>query len=946
MSLNNTRDIVQTLPLIGHGVFQPLIEDTFDKGCKYYAIEAAINDLQVYQRNGKGPNSLNSIKVPTLQVSSEWRTSGDASTYKKIEDEVVSFRRSILGTMIAAKQCESKYYWDTYLSPEKLEALTARKQELLMTEIVAQYGDTKAIPSTVTMDCKTLQIKGISAVRNALNLAYARSTNKAEKARSKRVKKAEADVEMTDASGKVDEKSLEKHVASILRRQEQSRRDKKASGVKGNILSHHLKSLSELTSAHRKGEKELWEEEASKPKRLHFKRKIIEETSQILGAAPKRLKVGRIGDYPDEFFASRLESRVLFIRMKMSLDLIRTLRYMNFDVHKAHNVILPRNIEYFLAVNLKHIFPQKIAPTLGPVAFDSAVTRLRTWFYWRDTEDTRERLDPYLAQVVDREPVYTEFTAHYDSGILAGRNLLTSVLSKVVPPSELRLEPEPALSELGCSLRLLREFMLLNHYMAFITDKNLGIAVVKKDWYLDEVLRHLKLACYSPISHVPWDDMKDEYKTLLSQEGGPSEVELHFLEHPDNKGLVPSFHGIPKIHKNPWKIRPIVPMHSFFTTRLAMWLHLKLHPLQSYYPWICTSSRDFVRDLLTETKGKRCTWKMFTGDVQSMYTNIRTNHLLKALRGAMKKHGFSSNLIRWILRAVGFLNGNVFFQFNQTYFQQSYGIAMGLACGPTLANLFMATWEERIGVSLKSNFTFYRRYIDDIFALSEGEDNTALVSVPGLILDWESKGNIPFLDCEVHLCNGEICVRPYTKPLSHYQYIPWRSGHPRHVLKSLVKTELLRFSSLSAKQEYFDERKKRLHSLLRARGWPDRALKAWTRQVKWRHPTIRFKGRGRPENQETDGHPPLFMSSEYNPLWKQVRTEPVWDEFLREVVRGPEPPPPFSKLQLSLQRTTNLWDVVRRSNRDIVRPDGLDGQTVHHDDDQMQWQSEATMVLR
>lgn len=364
-----------------------------------------------------------------------------------------------------------------------------------------------------------------------------------------------------------------------------------------------------------------------------------------------------------------------------------------------------------------------------------------------------------------------------------------------------------------------------------------------------------------------------------------------------------------------------------------MWIHLYLHPLQKFYPWICTSSRDFVRDLLTETKGKTCTWKMFTGDVQSMYTNIRTDHLLKALRGVMKKGGFPSKLIRFILRAVEFVNGNVFFQFNHLLFQQSYGVAMGLACAPTLANLFMAAWEDRIGVSQKHKFTFYRRYIDDIFALTEGQDITAQVSVPGLVLDWESKDSIPFLDCEVHLHGQEVCVRPYTKNLSHYQYIPWRTGHPRHVLKSLVKTELLRFSSLSAKQEYFDERKKRLHFLLRARGWPERALKAWTRQVKWRHPASGFKA-DRAKNQETAGSP-LFVSSEYNPLWNQVRMEPVWDEVLREIVRGSVQPPPFSGLQMSLQRTNNLWDVVRRSNRDIVHACNLDGQTVHHDD-QMQ----------
>ncbi|KAF5654691.1 reverse transcriptase [Fusarium heterosporum] len=613
-TINSTRDIVQILPLIGHGVFAPLIDSTFDKGCKYYAIEAAINDLLVYKNNNKDPNSLNSIKTPTLQVSAEWRNSGDSSAFQKIEDQVVSFRRSILQTMIDAKKCEKAYYWDTYLRPEKLEALCALKQEALKVELGNQYGrvDDTLIPSTIKKDCETIRIKGIVAVRKALDLAYSRSLARTEKVRAKRTKKAEADVQMTGTSGEVNEKTLEKHVASILRRQEQSRRDKKASNVKGNTLSHCL-SLRELTIPHRKGQKELWEEEVSSSKRLHFKRKIIEEASQILGTAPKRLKVGRIGDYPDEFFASSLEARVLFIRTKMSLSTIRTLRYLNFDVHKARNVILPRNIEYFLAVNLKHIFPQKIAPSLGFDAFESAITRLRTWFHFRDTELTGNRLDPYLASVVDRKPVNAEFTAHYESGILAGRNLLISVMSKVVPPRNVPQEPNPALSELGCTLRGLKEFMLLNHYMAFITDKNLGIAVVERDWYLDEVHKHLSLPCYSLVQNVPWDDISEGYEELLQSENliGPEAV---FLANPDNRELVPRFHAIPKIHKNPWKIRPIVPMHSYFTTRLAMWIHLYLHPLQRLYPWICTSSRDFVRDLLTETEGKKRTWKMFTGD--------------------------------------------------------------------------------------------------------------------------------------------------------------------------------------------------------------------------------------------------------------------------------------------------------------------------------------------
>lgn len=940
MSFENIRDILKTLPLIGHGVLRPLLEETLEHGTRYYSIDHAISEFNRWYNSGQSPNVVNSLKTPTLQVSSEWKNSGMAGEFEKIDSQVVAFRRSILKTLINAKEAEKKYFWDTYLSPTKIEALVAEKHAELSDELEEQYSVSTAaeLPLKIQQDLTDLHMKSTNAVRSAFDLAYSRSLDKSNKAASKRKKKAAADVEMTGTGGAVNDKSLEKSVASILRRQEQSRRDKKKQGqVKGNIPFHDL-SLSELTDPVANRQSKDREAEVL-PKRLHFKRKILQETSSILESASKKMRLSRVGDYPEIFFASRLESRVLFIRMKTRVSILNTLRYMNFGVHKAHDVILPKNIEYFLAMNLKYIFPKFTNNSLGPKAHESLVSKIGSWFHFRDSRNTGDRLDAYLASVVERTPVDTEFTAHYISGIRLGRSMLDAVLAKTIPLRDVRLEPEPVFSEMGCTVKSLKEFMLLKQYMAFITDKNLGVAVVHRDWYMDEVLRHLRLEVYIPSTGVPWERLTEEYFKLFDEEGHPTGAELQFLINPDNRRLIPNFHAIPKIHKDPWKIRPIVPMHSYFTTRLAMWIHLYLHPLQKTYSWVCESSRSFVRDLLTETGGKKRTWKMFTGDVQSMYTNIRTNYLLSALREAMKKHGFSSNFSRWILLAVEFLNSSVFFQFSGQVFQQSYGIAMGMACGPTLANLFMAVWEDYIGVMEK--FIFYRRYIDDIFALTTGEDPTDQVSVPGLVLDWESKDNIPFLDCEVHLHGQELCVRPYTKPLSHYQYIPWNSGHPRHVLKSMVKTELLRFSSISAKPSYFDERKKRLHLMLRARGWPKKALDAWMRQVKWRHPASR--PRADRSTGTTAGR--ILVASEYNPLWNQVRLEPVWDEMTRKMARGPVQTPPFSGITMSLQRTTNLWDVVRRSNRDVVRADNPDGFTDHYDS-QMEWQSVNTLVLR
>jgi hypothetical protein len=907
---STVRDVVSTLPLLCHGYYLPVLNQLNEKAQRYFSAKHAEQEFLSMKNQGKTPNSINSVKTPTLQVSSEFKQSPRHKKYDAIEQYTVEARKSFLDLFAEAKAEEAAYYYKTYLSVEQQTAAINEANKKIADGLMTTHNvkAITALPQTVQETLQNVLVGGgVSIAQHIIEIARLKSLSAYEKTKSKKIIKAAADVEMSGTAGTVNEKTLEKSVEMVLKKKEQSRRDKQRNG-KGNTLFSSLSAKELLPNFDHHSEK-LHEETEVPTKRLHFKRKIIEETSQILECAPKRLKVARVGDYPREFFESSLESRVLFLRMKCKRSILQTLRLTNFGVHTHEDVTLPKNIDYFLSVNLKYIFPQRMNLSLPLQSFDKAAMKLRRWYKYHSVPRLNQ-LPEYLSQL-DRQEPDIPFTADFlESGLTAGRDMLTSVTTAVIPYQSRRAEPEPFLSELGCTVKSLKEFMLLKQYMAFITDKNLGIAVVRSDWYTNKVAEHLKLSVYEIVDAPEWDWISFCINLLAKHEGLPIEIQ-NFVNRSPRVTDLPKFHGIPKIHKNPWKIRPIVPMHSYATTRIAMVVHFYLQPLMDKYPWICYSSRSFVSDLLRETRGVAGSWRLWTADVQSMYTNIRTEELLLALREAMEGV-FEPQLGDFILGAVEFLNSSVFFQFGETIFKQTYGIAMGLACAPTLANLFMAVWEAKANVS--ERFKFYRRYIDDIFALTLGEDLSSLVSPPGLVLDWESRDSIPFLDCEVHLHGQEVCVKPYTKALSHYQYIPWNSGHPLHVKRGLVKTELIRYSSLSAKIEYFDEKKKKLHSLLRARGYPETALKAWMRQVQWRSP-VEGHSAGRAKSPNTS----LFVPSEYNPVWEHVTLGPVWEALSDELVRWRKPTyPPFQKMTQSLQRTKNFWDLVRRSNRDVV----------------------------
>ena len=63
--------------------------------------------------------------------------------------------------------------------------------------------------------------------------------------------------------------------------------------------------------------------------------------------------------------------------------------------------------------------------------------------------------------------------------------------------------------------------------------------------------------------------------------------------------------------------------------------------------------------------------------------------------------------------------------FNKKYYKQVDGAAMGSLLGLALANTFMCSFESKRLRDCRNDFkpVFYRRYVDDIFALFSSPDH-------------------------------------------------------------------------------------------------------------------------------------------------------------------------------------------------------------------------------
>src|SRR5205823_4081170 len=125
-------------------------------------------------------------------------------------------------------------------------------------------------------------------------------------------------------------------------------------------------------------------------------------------------------------------------------------------------------------------------------------------------------------------------------------------------------------------------------------------------------------------------DKKQTQMTYISEladssifwEGSVSEFLHSKVMAPNNKHHIPTFYGIPKIHKEPVKMRLIIPCHSAIMNPAAKYVSKKLKPIIKLAPTIIHGTKDLAIKFSQLKLQQSCTWYIVTGDVVAFYPNI------------------------------------------------------------------------------------------------------------------------------------------------------------------------------------------------------------------------------------------------------------------------------------------------------------------------------------
>ena len=174
---------------------------------------------------------------------------------------------------------------------------------------------------------------------------------------------------------------------------------------------------------------------------------------------------------------------------------------------------------------------------------------------------------------------------------------------------------------------------------------------------------------------------------------------------------MPKFHGLPKVHKQPWALRPIVPCHSYPLANASKVLSMILKLRVRESPWILESTQDLARELETLKLPSHKKYWLATGDVTAMYPNIPRQRAHQILGEIMKEvDPEDPSLSDLVTKLASWSDNFLVFKHNNAYFHQREGLAMGIPAAPDVANLYMSSFENKFAGNRE--FLLYKRYID------------------------------------------------------------------------------------------------------------------------------------------------------------------------------------------------------------------------------------------
>jgi hypothetical protein len=937
-------DILNIVPVAYRESLRRPLRELSELAGKAVSVSHACDNLNRHKAAGTWPPALQGIHLPKIEVTAGYlATSPPILTHMKTEHE--AYRTLALDRAVELKNAEMLWLRgqldpQVYLLPlgDILNARWHEVEKMVRRPVFGRNADGQTtldsfIESPTARAEYDRLVTDLPAICGRLILLEdTRYMSERNKRDEKHKLKADADVEMGEitTSGTAIADIVDKKVSAALKKlsikvssdiaddiatftnplslgkriwsETQSQENRKKRRLEGEGDSYG--SSSQTTPSAREKERPYAEAEREEEE--------VQASAQVIAAL--RFEYGKPNTYPDELL---LIPRPLAIRLLLrtaSLEEIEASRFRG-GVHLGPGVTAPMFICIHLSSGARYL--PRVVPHVNKItsSYDDFCDRLRWRLYWLQKElssDTEKK--PYEPDYeIPHERNVCSFKIPYvERGLEQGRAYIDNFIANVEPSLQRRNRVKPDLVDVKTTLKFLSE----NDYLVLGTDKNLGQCIVTRQWFITETAKLVA----DPESYMELD-LPTLNETLESQRvkiNTLADNAFNFLGHEQlskflrhlvpvqptdgsvPKYTLPRFYGIPKIHKNPTRMRPIVPCHQAMQNPAAKYVSKVLKPVIEKLPYVIKGTKDMAMklDKLQIVPNRRFFLVGF--DLVAFYTNVDVDYCIKACQQYYKevcKPSLQEQVI--FLQAINLSFKTLLFEFNGKFYRQRKGIAMGVASSPDGANIFAAVQEEvfleRDQLSNRQ-IAFYGRYIDDGFMIVYAPTSAdalayaqSVVKFHGLELTWEvSDRSLNFLDLMVYVdpVTMKLNWRPFRKARNNLERIPFASHHPIDIKRGTFLGEMSRMAVLSSSSANYLDALSDLARIYLARGYPFALVKKWIRENSAKRWANRFSEKS--PSGVTGGSLSsklLVLKSTFDPAWEEFNVHELEDIVVKQWVK-------------------------------------------------------------
>ncbi|KAM4044953.1 uncharacterized protein ACNLHF_008801 [Anomaloglossus baeobatrachus] len=303
-----------------------------------------------------------------------------------------------------------------------------------------------------------------------------------------------------------------------------------------------------------------------------------------------------------------------------------------------------------------------------------------------------------------------------------------------------------------------------------------------------------------------------------------------------------------------------------------------LHPLVETLPSHVRDTSDVLRRLegLTLEEGV----SLVTMDVEALYSSIDHRDGLVAAQFFLDSSNLDRSLSGLIMELLEFVLTHNFFNFRDRFFLQRRGTAMGAACAPSYANLFLGYWEREVfggGVPASSHAQCWLRYTDDILVVWGGtglelEDFVRRLNSNdrNIFLTHQiGQRSIDFLDIRISIeLGGAVSTTIFRKSTAVNSLLHATSGHPRSTVDAIPTGQFLRLRRLCSSGNAFETESSDMRERFISRGYSNRSIKRGYQRAKSSNRDQLLSGRA--STVKPTGYVARFIST-YCRQWEQIR---------------------------------------------------------------------------